>query len=331
MAGTPSKVPGPAATAGTSCEAPGSAAALRASRDAAHRSVESARSAAWRRLCHEPWVSWRFIRNDVWSGFCPGVLMTLGVAVHFRLPAGRLAVVVAGCLVYFWLYLYTFCLTNQLAGLREDQLNKPFRPLVAGEAGRRATVWRAVFALAAFPLAGWALGVWQWALVWEAVTLLHNLGGARRWVVKNAVISLGIPLMLGPAWQMVAPLTAEAWRWMVTLAVSVFFLIPVQDLRDLHGDAVTGRRTFPLAFGENATRTFLCVGFGLLPLVDHFLIIRAGAGDPKGWTAEAATATLCWAIAWRVRRGRTPAYDHRTYRWFEYWYAAVVIAAFSTL
>ncbi|MEU9096844.1 UbiA family prenyltransferase [Streptomyces sp. NPDC048361] len=150
--------------------------------------------------------------------------------------------------------------------------------------------------------------------------------GARRWVVKNAVIGLGIPLMLGPA-----PLTGEAWRWVVTLAVSAFFLIPVQDLRDLHGDAATGRTTFPLAFGEPFTRTFLCVGFVLLPFADHFLIIRASTGDAKAWIAETVTAALCWTIAWRVPRRRNSAYDQGTYRRFEYWYAAIVVAASITL
>ncbi|MCX5387292.1 UbiA family prenyltransferase [Streptomyces sp. NBC_00083] len=332
MVGTSSKVPGPASVRGVPSKGKhGGRADTSSSQGVACGTVaRTLRLVPWR-LGHELWVSWRFVRNDVWSGFCPGVLMTLGVAVHYHLPAARFVGVAASSLAYFWLYLYTFCLTNQLAGLREDQLNKPFRPLVTGEASRRATVWRAVVTFTAFPLVGWALGVWQWALIWEAVTLLHNLGGARHWVVKNAVISLGIPLMLGPAWQMVAPLGDEAWRWMVTLAVSAFVLIPVQDLRDLHGDAATGRMTFPLAFGEPFARTFLCVGFGLLPFVDHFLIIRASPDDPKAWIAEAATAVLCWVIAWRVPRRINSAYDHRTYRWFEYWYAAIVLAAFITL
>ncbi|MCC2280706.1 UbiA family prenyltransferase [Streptomyces sp. ET3-23] len=298
--------------------------------DTVRHLARTARAALWH-LGREPWLSWRFIRNDPWAGFYPGVVFTLAVGFHYRLPPGRFAVTAVASVVYFWLYLYTFCLTNQLAGMREDQINKPSRPLVEGDTSRQGAFLRTGVTFVAFPLAGWALGVWQWALIWQAMTLLHNLGGSRRWVVKNAVIGFGVLPMLGPAWQMTAPLTADAWRWMLALAIPIFFLIPVQDLRDLHGDATTRRMTFPIAFGETFTRRFLCAGFALLPLVDHFLLIRASCARPLAWFAEAATAALCWTIAWRVARRRTPAYDHRTYRCFEYWYTAVLATAFIAL
>ncbi|MEW2577704.1 UbiA family prenyltransferase [Streptomyces syringium] len=279
----------------------------------------------------ELWLSWRFIRNDPWAGFYPGVVFTLAVAFHQHLPPGRFTVIALASVVYFWLYLYTFCLTNQLAGMPEDRLNKPSRPLVKGDVTLRGTLLRVTLAFLAFPLTGWALGVWQWALLWQAMTLLHNLSGARHWVIKNAVIGFGVLPMLAPAWQITTPLTADAWRWMLALAIPIFFLIPVQDLRDMHGDAELRRTTFPLAFGEIFTRRFLCAGFALLPLVDHFLIIRATSATPLAWPAEAATAALCWTIAWRVPHRRTAAYDHRTYRFFEYWYTAVLATAFIAL
>ncbi|MEU2778268.1 hypothetical protein ABZ646_36670 [Streptomyces sp. NPDC007162] len=76
------------------------------------------------------------------------------------------------------------------------------------------------------------------------MTILHNLaGGARRWLVKDLVIGFGALLMLAPASQMAAPLTADTWRWMLTLAVLIFLLIPFQDLRDLPGDTAAGRVT----------------------------------------------------------------------------------------
>ncbi|MPY33791.1 prenyltransferase [Streptomyces adustus] len=292
-------------------------------------SLLSAARTVVRIAVREPWLSWQFIKNDPWAGLYPGVVFALAIAVKYHQPPGRLAVTALVSTLYFWLYLYTFCLTNQLAGLREDRLNKPFRPLVKQSVTTRGALVRTTVAFAAFPLLGWALGVWQWALLWQAMTLLHNLGGSRHWIVKNAVIGFGVLPMLGAAWQLTAPLTADAWRWMLVLAVVVFLLIPAQDLRDLHGDAAAHRATFPLAFGEPLTRRCLAAGFALLPLVDHFLLIRATT--PATWCAEAAIAALCWTIARRVLNHRTPAYDHRTYRYFEYWYAAILTTAFLTL
>ncbi|MFJ5953955.1 UbiA family prenyltransferase [Streptomyces noursei] len=277
-------------------------------------------------------LSWRFIRNDPWAGLYSGVVFTIAVAWHHRLPPERFVLTVAGSVLYFYLYLYSFCLTNQLTGRLEDRVNKPFRPLAQGQALIRGTIVRTVVVFAAFPLVGALLGVWEWALIWEAMTVLHNLaGGARRWVVKDLVIGFGALPMLGPAWQMVAPLTAESWRWMLALAVPIFLLIPVQDLRDLRGDTASERVTFPTAFGEPFARAFLSAGFALLPLLDHFLILRASGTSVPAWLAEAITAGLCWTIAWRVTRQRTPAYDHRTYRFFEYWYTAILAAALVTL
>ncbi|WP_052768631.1 UbiA family prenyltransferase [Streptomyces humi] len=286
--------------------------------------------APWRAVAGEAALSWRFIRNDPWAGLCPGVAFTVAVAWHHRLAPDRFAWTVAGSVLYFYLYLYGFCLTNQLTGRLEDRINKPTRPLPQGHAGTRGTVVRAGVVFVAFPLVGALLGVWVWALAWEAVTVLNNLaGGARRWLVKDAVIGSGVLLMLAPAWQMAAPLTADTWRWMLTLAVVIFLLIPVQDLRDVPGDTAAGRVTFPIAFGEPFTRAFLAVGFSLLPLVDHFMLLRASTAT--AWIAEAATAALCVTIAWRVTRGRSPAHDHLTYRLFEYWYAAILAAAIITL
>ncbi|WP_168586608.1 UbiA family prenyltransferase [Saccharopolyspora sp. ASAGF58] len=280
-----------------------------------------------RRLAKELRLSWKFIENDP-VGFYPGILFTIAVSYNYRLSPGDFALTAAGSLVYFWLYLYTFCLTNQLAGRNEDRLNKPFRPLVSGAAAARGTVVRAIVANIAFLVVGVLLGVWPWALIWQALTLLHNVaGGARNWVVKDFVIASGVPLMLGPAWQMVAPLTADTWRWIWALAIPIFFLIPVQDLRDIRGDKASRRATFPTVFGETFARRFLLAGFVLLPLIDHFFLIRASGGDLPAWLAEAATAALCWTIAWRVARRHGAAHDHRTYRFFEYWYILVVASA----
>jgi 4-hydroxybenzoate polyprenyltransferase len=280
-----------------------------------------------RRLVDELQLSWLFIRNDP-VGLYPGILFTVAVGLHYSLPPARWALILAGSVGYFWLYLYTFCLTNQLTGRREDSLNKSSRPLVSGDALPRGAVVRAVVAFLAFATLSVLLGVWPWALIWQVLTLLHNLArGARNWVVKDFVIAAGVPLMLGPAWQMVAPLTAETWRWIWALAIPIFLLIPVQDLRDIRGDTADQRTTFPVAFGETATRRFLSLGFALLPLVDHFLLNHASGRNPAALLAEAVTAALCVTIAWRVLRRRGAGYDHRTYRYFEYWYIAVVASA----
>ncbi|MFK3735049.1 hypothetical protein ACI2LJ_32845 [Streptomyces sp. NPDC088090] len=66
-------------------------------------------------------------------------------------------------------------------------------------------------------------------------------------------------------------------------------------------------------------------------MADHVLLLRATTTPSAVWNAAAVTATLCRTTTWRVTRHRTPAYDHRTHRLFEYWYTVILAAALLTL
>ncbi|MFF0630627.1 hypothetical protein [Streptomyces sp. NPDC004296] len=59
-------------------------------------------------------------------------MFTIAVAWHYQLSPERFVLTVAGSVLHFWLYLYNFCLTNQLTGRLEDRVNKPFRPIQLG-------------------------------------------------------------------------------------------------------------------------------------------------------------------------------------------------------
>ena len=177
-------------------------------------------------------------------------------------------------LVYMALYSYTFDLSNQLMGIAEDQMGKPDRPLVRGLCTPRGAWKRWIAAALLFLLLGWLWGVWLWAAIWVLLGSWHNfLGGAKHWVGKNLLNGLGTIAQLAPMWQLSAPLTTSAWIWIMTIAIANFVLIPLQDLRDLTGDHVNGRRTFPIVFGETVTRIYLAVGFLLLPLVVFRVLI----------------------------------------------------------
>jgi 4-hydroxybenzoate polyprenyltransferase len=237
--------------------------------------------------------------------------------------------VLAASAVYFWLYAYGFCVTNQLTAVEEDRVNKPFRPLVTGLSSLRGARFRAVAVLLAFPLFGWLLGVAVWALAWVAASLLHNIARwARWWWSKNLIIGVGTLLELAPAWQMAAGWPdVTGWRWIGTLSV-VLLLVPLQDLRDVVGDRTTGRATCPMVFGERATRAFLTVGFLVLPVAaDLLLFAPSGAHPAVRWPMEAALAAVCLVIAGRVTLLRGAVADDRTYVLWQQWYTGILLAA----
>jgi methyl-accepting chemotaxis protein len=131
-----------------------------------------------------------------------------------------------------------------------------------------------------YTLTGWLLGVLLWTILWQITISLHNLAGwSKHWITKNLSMSLGVIAMLAAAWELVAPLSLHAIRWILLLACVMYLLFSLQDLRDMSGDRRVGRKTFPLVFGEQKTRWFLSTGFGVrnaykISIID--LVLGAG-------------------------------------------------------
>jgi 4-hydroxybenzoate polyprenyltransferase len=283
-------------------------------------------------LWHELRLGWAFVAGDISSAVVPALLFSLVAwkvdgAVWEHLPA-----LLAKNLLYFGLYIYTFCVTNQLTGIQEDQKNKPHRPLVRGLVTPEAARLRMYVSIGLFLLVGAGLGVFVYALLWLLVIVVHNLATlARHWVVKNACMSLGIVVQLGAAWQLVTPLTGEAWRWILFPAAVILPLVSLQDLRDMEGDALAGRRTFPQRYGERFTRRFLGLFFGVLPVALHFALMRPLGARPLVWGCDAVLSLLSLLIAARVLGLRSPAQDHQTYLLLTYWYCALLASALVVL
>lgn len=290
-------------------------------------------SMPWGRgVIHEITLSWHFIAGDLSSTIVPALLF-LGAAWNSQtVSTGELVRAVAYGLVYFWLYIYVFCLSNQLAGIEEDRVNKPHRPLVTGAVSYRGAQERWRLLMLIFAWVGSLLNVLHWTLLWQLVLVLHNFGGwSKRWYTKNLVMSLGVIAQLGAAWELVQPLTPLAWQWILVIAGVVFLLISVQDLRDLDGDRRIGRRTFPLVFGENQTRFFLAACFALLPVVVHRWLMQPAGLSWILIVCDLALAALSLGISARLLRYRTARADHQTYLLFTYWYCLVLLSAMVAL
>jgi 4-hydroxybenzoate polyprenyltransferase len=277
-------------------------------------------------------LHWKFNRYDIAATFIPGLLFVLAAwhadqpdysALPSRLFWGSL---------YFWLYCSVFCISNQLAGEQEDRLNKPDRPLPAGLVTRHGARGRWLIVMGLFTLAGWRLGVLEWALLWQAVLVLHNQGGgSRHYATKNLVMVFGAVAQLAAAWQMVRPLTPTAWDWILVLALPLLTHVSLQDLRDVAGDRAVGRRTLPIVFGEWPSRLLLAGAFALLPLATHFVLLAPLGPRPDVVTLDVLLAAFCLVIAGRILWLRYPAADHRTYMLYNYWYCFTLAAAIVVL
>lgn len=284
------------------------------------------------RIHYELWLSWLFIKSDISATIVPTFLFTIAAWRSTSDSLYDLVAALASGLIYFWLYVLTFCLSNQLVGVDEDRINKPYRPLVVGLVSYRGALMRWAGLMLVFSALGWWLDVLEWTLVWQGASMLHNFAGwSRHWIGKHLVMGVGVVAGLVPAWEFSAPLTVDAARWIVFLACAIMLLIATQDLRDTAGDRAIGRRTLPIVLGDWATRLMLGVGFALLPVaVSWALVVPA----PLSWQlmlCNAALTALSLLISARLLLYRTRRDDQYTYTLFTYWYCCTMASAIVIL
>ncbi|MEV2224745.1 UbiA family prenyltransferase [Nocardia vinacea] len=277
-------------------------------------------------LLREFHICWSFSAGDLTATVVPATTFAVAAWTSTHAGVAALPLVLAECLVYFWLYIYTFNLSNQLTGIEEDRHNKPHRPLVVGLVTPQGAMWRLVWVTAAFLALGAALQVLEWTVLWIVAWAFHNhFGGARALWGKNAAMVAGTIAQLAAAWQIVTPLTPTAWTWIAAIAIPLSVLVSLQDLRDIDGDVAVGRRTAVVVFGELACRRFFAAAFVIYPVAMYFLVYR-DAPAPAALLGVAA-ALLSFVIAYRVIRRRDRRADHTTYLLYTYWYCLTLASA----
>ncbi|WP_141691878.1 UbiA family prenyltransferase [Nocardia brasiliensis] len=266
-----------------------------------------------------------FSLDNTFITLVPGVTFTVSVSAAAESRPAELFNIAAGSMLYFFLYGYFFTLSNQIAGLEEDRLNKPHRPLVRGLVDVDGMRRRLIGATAAFILTGWLLGVIEWALIWVAISFMHNqLHWSRNWIFKNITMLVGIIAMLAAGASLANYLNDTTWRWIVVISAANFALVSLQDLRDTAGDEAVGRRTFPQYFGINRTRILLAIGFIAYPALLHCTLYAEPRYFSTATVLEVIIAIFSAIISLRIATAETARADHITYVIYCYQYCLIL-------
>eukprot|EP00803_Ostreobium_quekettii_P007748 evm.model.scf_1668.3 EVM.evm.TU.scf_1668.3 scf_1668:11792-13150(+) len=269
---------------------------------------------------------WGILRSDFSSGVYPGWIFTAAAFMH----AGAVdSAVLAGSLVYFTLYLYQFCMPNQLMGLQEDKINKPWRPLPSRQMTIRGGWVRYGIAMLSFGALGQALGVLPETLMWQTSSFVHNVvGGQRHYLYRSFNIMVGVYAQLAAAWGMVTVISPIVWRWIWATALVSFVYSNIQDLRDVQGDIPMNRCTMPIAFGLTIScRAMAAILAISAPILHHFLVAPL---PPTIFTRifQVVGNGLCWLIAARMVLDETPAALQTTYEYYIHHYGWLLVGAF---
>ena len=150
-----------------------------------------------------------------------------------------------------FLCLYTFTISNQINGVEEDRINKPDRPIVSGRLSLESAITRYIVLLILCANYTLTLDAGFGAFVFMAAGALHNFSGLTNiGPFKDALATVILTSGLNSAWALGGGDSNIGTAWIICLAINLLFTISVQDLRDVAGDARTGRRTTPLLLGE---------------------------------------------------------------------------------
>ncbi|KAJ5662169.1 uncharacterized protein N7477_009785 [Penicillium maclennaniae] len=230
------------------------------------------------RLClaHLPLLIWQFTESNFPTFVLPNSGFGLLAALAAPILTSRLEplrpsdLLLRGLQVvlFNWANVFVFDLANQRLpeSIVEDQLNKPWRPILTKQISPESTRRLMLGAIPAVLLISALLGVGTESSFILIVTWLYNdLHGGDE-IIRDLLIAIGYGLYLSSSLQIaIGPyhhITEHGYRWIAMMSGIILTTMQVQDLKDQAGDATRGRQTWPLVLGDSVSR-WMITGFVL--------------------------------------------------------------------
>ena len=293
-------------------------------------------------------LAWDFTQSNMFTFVIPNTLFGIAgalagpalVDLHQPVPssiAQRLFVLLCRLPLVFlfnFINLLNFDLSNQRhpESIIEDEVNKPWRPLVTGkvtpEQTRRALHITVPLAL----LINYTFGVWQEGLFIEVLIWYYNdLRGSDE-LYRDAIIAVAYGLFNQGSLRVAAgpesTVSRQGQIWIAMISGVILTTMHVQDLKDQEGDRQRGRKTVALYFGDAFARRALSIMVPLWSVAcPSFWLWRSlqGSAEGAGWPMYVSVLyTLPLAlgnfVAWCVLQKRTPRDDSRTWKLWCLWH-----------
>ena len=270
---------------------------------------------------------WLFTRDDFDTFVLPNTVFGVSATLSGRLlescpPHPQIYTILQRLpfvLFFNWSNLLVFDLANQRLpdSVKEDRINKPWRPLPANRINQRQTRHLMLIAMPLVLVSHSALSVWKETTLLFNLTWIYNdlKGGDEDWLVRNLVIAsafflynLGsLKIASGAADRADDVLGIAAYGWTAIISAIIFTTMQIQDLKDQDGDRSRGRQTAPLVLGESMVRrtiaipvliwSFVCAliwGHWVLPIAAGFTsLIEFSGSKGKQKTVSRGNCGAC--------------------------------------
>lgn len=266
---------------------------------------------------------WLFTLSDIKTFVIPetafglfGALSGPVMTSNSKADLVKVACRTPGVLLWTWLNTLMFTLANQRLpdAVKEDTINKPWRPLSAGRIDGLQTRRLLLVAIPIGILSSLYLGAVEETVLLTCLNWMYNeLGGSdENFVVRNLLLALTyagycsgtVKVASGHEFSM----NYAAYKWIALIAGVIFTTMQVQDLKDQKGDDARGRKTAPLVLGDSSARwitaipvliwSFVCPAYWSL----HFygFIISIGLGLVVTGRLALARGMQADRLTWKV-------------------------------
>ena len=229
----------------------------------------------WYAARQEMYTIWLFTYSDLKTIVAPqtafGILASLS-ASKFHMPCvehSTLLIRLPLIAFWTWINLLPFSIDNQrqVEAIKEDTINKPWRPLPSRRlTAQKARKWMVVLYPVAILSSIYLGGIRQCLALLFLGIWYNDLGGAdRNPVVRNFINGCGFLCYASGAMEVAygGPISISAQsslvRWLTVIGSVVFSTIHTQDMADQAGDSWRKRCTVPLAIGDGASRVTIAL------------------------------------------------------------------------
>ncbi|PIU21321.1 MAG: hypothetical protein COT15_03105 [Candidatus Diapherotrites archaeon CG08_land_8_20_14_0_20_34_12] len=172
---------------------------------------------------------------------------------------------------------------NDIFGLETDKINISVRPLPSGRVTLKEAWMFSLFFYALGLLVAYFIGFYFmfWALAFCILSFLYSMKPISldsRWYSKSlvlAIVTVFIPLN-GGASIISGKIVQDMAINYIGLGLSAFFLFvaTTNDLKDMKGDAKTGKKTLALLLGEKRTLQISALGVSIFFLITNYLLLN---------------------------------------------------------
>ncbi|KAM0800492.1 UbiA prenyltransferase family [Usnea florida] len=230
-------------------------------------------------------------------------------------------------IIFNWSNVFVFDLANQrhLESVKEDLLNKPWRPLPTGRLSSEQTRRLMLITIPTVLALNFTFGVWRETVFLFILTWLYNdLKGGDE-IVRDLIIAVAFALYnhgsIKLATNSQTDISKQGYTWISIISGVILTTMQVQDLKDQAGDRERGRRTVPLVFGDTISRWMIAI---CVPFWSYYCTFFWGF---QPW-AYVLTTTLGGFVSFRVVRWRNSDEDSRTWKLWCAWTVALYIVPF---